>query len=721
LLLLAALMLLQITPLPPGLVRFLSPTAYAYYQPLLDVYPKDAWLTLSLNSSATLQHLLLFVTGILLYISVILLFAKNLLLRPFIVIFVIVATAIAVLAIIQRVVTPDMLLFIRKTPAGMPFGPWINPNQFCGYIELVAPLALGLCMFYRPRRHHSDNHRERFIHFFSTSGTNKHLWLLIILFIMILAATLTLSRGGIASLFCSLLLFQILYLSKKRSRSYFGVTLLVFAFCLVFTWVGWGSVSAEFNQTVDTKGNIRDDRITLWSDSARLIGDFPVFGSGFGSFVNVYPLYKTLKNPLVYEHPHNEYFETLTDGGIIGAALVLWFLAALFRHAWKNIRLRRNRYPILLGIAGLSGISATLMHGVTDFNMHNPAIFLLFYLLCGLTVATVNIRFEMNECRTLLPVRPLSSNAFYGASSVLAIAAVALLLSGQAIARHMEGKNAQVYVSPQLKRDKLESLVNTWRSIVHLDPLESRHRYQLASIEWYLGEKSQAARGFWRAAMLNPMEGAYLQRVGYLQDNAQVGKRLILDGAKRSLRRSDLAASLAEYLLRTGEQSEAVEIIKKSLAEEPSSWKKWIILMDSYSFPPEDIADLLPPEEAGPWFNIGSFRMQSNRPDDARPYFTTALEIMERHEREVYPEYWHSQICAYFARAGQAPEMLGRALRLAMQNWPYVLRFRMQLGDYYLAQGFTARAIDAYRSVLEIHPRYPAAVEKLKELRADIP
>ena len=721
LLLLAALMLLQITPLPAGLVRFFSPTTYAYYQALLPVYPDDTWITLSLNCGATLRRLLLLITGILLYVSVVLLFAKSFLLRHFIVAFIIIATVIAVLAIIQRAVMPDMLLFIRETPAGKPFGPWINPNQFAGYIELVAPLALGLCMFYRPRRHHSDNRRERFIHFFNTTGTNKHLWLLAALFIMMLAATLTMSRGGIASLFCSLLLFQILYLSKKKSRSYLGVTLMTVAFCLVFTWVGWGNVSAEFNQTMDAQGNIRDGRITLWSDTTRLIGDFPVFGSGFGSFVNIYPLYKTIKTTFVYEHPHNEYLETLADGGIIGAALILWFLAALFWHVWKQIDMRRSRYPILLGIAGLAGISATLMHGMTDFNMHNPAIFLLFHVLCGLTVATVNIRFEANECQTLLPNRPLPRNALYGASSVLAIAAVAFLLSGQTIARHMKEENGQVYVSPQLKREKLEALADSWRSIVRFDPLESRYRYQLATTEWYLGDKPRAERGFWRAAMLNPLEGAYLQRVGYLQPDPQVGKRLILDGADRSLSRSDLAASLAEYLLRTGSREEAVEIIKKSLTEEPTSWKKWIVILDSYSFASEEIGDLLPPEDAIPWFNIGHYRVQNSRPDDAQLYYTTALEIMERHEREVYPEYWYSQICAYFAREGQSPEMLGRALRQAVQNWPYVPRFRMNLGDYYLAHGFTARAIETYRSVLEINPRSPAALEKLKELRADTP
>jgi len=155
------------------------------------------------------------------------------------------------------------------------------------------------------------------------------------------------------------------------------------------------------------------------------------------------------------------------------------------------------------------------------------------------------------------------------------------------------------------------------------------------------------------------------------------------------------------------------------LVEVPTSWKKFIILMDGYDFPQEEIAALLPPDDAGPSFNIGYFRIQSDRPDDARPYFIRTVEIMEQHEKQIYPEYWHLQICAYFARAGQSPEMLGRALRQAVRNWPYVLHFRMELGDYYLAQGFTARAISTYRSVLEIHPRYPAAMDKLRELNAD--
>ena len=721
LLLLAAFMLLQLLPLPPALLRLLSPAAYAYYQPLLAVYPDDAWVSLSLNNSGTLHQLLLLITGILLYVSTVLFFAENLLLRRFIVIFITVATIISALAIIQLAVSPEMLLFIRKTPAGRPFGPWINCNQFAGYIELVAPLALGLCMFYRPRRHHGDGHRERFINFFSSSGSNKHLILTAALFIMMLALTLSSSRGGLIALFCSLLLFQILYLYKKKSRSYFGIVVLLLAFGLVFAWIGWENLVAQVDSGIDAKGNIRDVRPTLWSDSLRLSGDFIVFGSGFGSFINTYPLYKTLKNPLIYDHPHNEYLEILTDGGIVGGALIAWFLVVLFRHCWQKIRIRRNRYPILLGIAGLCGISAVLIHGITDFNMHNPALFLLFYLLCGLTVATVNIQFEMGECKSLLASRPVSHNIFYGLSTVLAIAMVALLVSGQGVARRIEAKNSKIYVSPQLKKEKLENLATSWRWAVRLDPLESRYHDQLASIQWYMGEKTRAMRAFWLAAIHSPMEGAYLQRVGYLQPDAKIGKRLILDGSRRSLNRANLAAGLADYLLRTGERDEAMEIIKKSIAEEPTSWKKWVTLMDGYNFSEEEITALLPPEDAVPWCNIGYFRMQANRPEDAQIYFIRTVEIMERHENETYPEYWYWRISAYFAREGQSKDMLGRSLRQAVRDWPYIPPFRIKLGDFYLAQGLRSIAISTYRSVLEIHPRYPAAVEKLKELNVELP
>ena len=721
LLLLVAFMALQILPLPQALLRFLSPTAYAYYQPLLAVYPNDAWLSLSLNNSATLHQLLLLATGILLYASAILLFAENLLLRRFTAIFIIVATMVAALAIIQRAVSPEMLLFVRRTPAGMPFGPWINPNQFTGYIELVAPLVLGLCMFYRPRRHSHDSHRERFINFFSSAGSNKHLLLAGALFIMILAVTLSTSRAGLASLFCSLLLFQILYLYKKKSQSYLGIAVLLVAFALVAAWTGWDSLVNQIDDGIDAQGNIRDDRTVLWGDSLRLSRDFIVFGSGFGSFVNTYPLYKTLKNPLIYEHPHNEYLEILTDGGIIGVALVAWFLFALFRHCWQKIRVRRNRYPILLGIAGLCGITATLMHGITDFNMHNTAVFLLFYLLCGLTVATVNIQFTMGECRTLLASPPLSRNIVYVLPTMLAIAMVAVIVSGQTMARYLEAKNAKTYVSPQLKKEKLEKLAASWRWAARLDPLESRYRYQLAGIKWHLDEKAPAIRGFWLAAMRSPMEGVYLQRLGYLQADAKIGKQLILDGARRSLNRADLAAGLAEYLLRTGEQNEAMEIIKKSIDEEPTSWKKWLTLMDGYNFSQEKIIALLPPENASPWFNIGYFRVQNKHTEDAQQYYTRALEIMERHENETYPEYWYSQICAYFTLQGQSREMLGRSLKQAVRDWPYALHFRIRLGDFYLSQGRKAIAISTYRSALEIQPRYPAAIDKLRELNVEIP
>ena len=125
----------------------------------------------------------------------------------------------------------------------------------------------------------------------------------------------------------------------------------------------------------------------------RIIAAFPLFGSGLGTFVSVYPAYEKIAGPeLLLVHAHNDYLEYLAELGVIGFALLVGAVLFIGVSSLRSWRERRN--PDVKGIAlgGIISIAVILVHSLTDFNLHIPANMLLFAVVLALTFVTAFYR-----------------------------------------------------------------------------------------------------------------------------------------------------------------------------------------------------------------------------------------------------------------------------------------------------------------------------------------
>jgi O-antigen ligase len=113
-----------------------------------------------------------------------------------------------------------------------------------------------------------------------------------------------------------------------------------------------------------------------------MIGDFPITGSGFGTFREVFPRYLPRGSVFDWLQAHNDYLEVLLDGGIVALALVAWLAVAYGRRLVRAVR--SSRSPARLGLA--LGIAALAAHAFVDFNHQIPANALLFVTLAALAV-----------------------------------------------------------------------------------------------------------------------------------------------------------------------------------------------------------------------------------------------------------------------------------------------------------------------------------------------
>ena len=121
----------------------------------------------------------------------------------------------------------------------------------------------------------------------------------------------------------------------------------------------------------------------LWSGALPIAKDFPVWGTGYGTYQYVDPLYRadtTLGGHLV-DHVHNDYLEMLVEGGLVGLLLSLLAIGLVFRLGLRAMRQGHSSGGLALG--ALFALTTVVIHSFGDFGIHVPAITLLIIVLCA--------------------------------------------------------------------------------------------------------------------------------------------------------------------------------------------------------------------------------------------------------------------------------------------------------------------------------------------------
>jgi O-antigen ligase len=206
---------------------------------------------------------------------------------------------------------------------------------------------------------------------------------------MAISLILSKSRGGIFSFVVSLAFFCLLlsWGRGNRHRSSWAIGFFLLVVILYVFWIGLDPIIQKFVETKETL----PARTLVWRDTLRLIRDFPICGTGLGSYGLTYTLYKkSYTGPLFYTHAHNDYLELAAETGLVGLVLVIYSIIAFYRQAWACLRLSSStadplRYFLTIGC--LSGVFAILVHALTEFNLQIPANAFYFSFALGLSTS----------------------------------------------------------------------------------------------------------------------------------------------------------------------------------------------------------------------------------------------------------------------------------------------------------------------------------------------
>lgn len=709
-------MVVQLIPLPPPVLKFLSPDTFSLYRDTVWAGGGTGWGPLSVCREATLKDFLRIASYASFYILTVQLLSNRENLKKAVSVIVFLASLIAFFAILQDILSNGRIYWLRKlTNGGTPFGPYVNRDDYAGLMEMLFPIVLSMFLLNRPYTGYVSL-RERIAAAFNQKKTNVYILLGLAAVIIATSVFLSLSRGGIISLSLSIIIFGLLIVNRrKKSRK--GALFIIMAALIVLSvgWFGWGPIMGRFGSIVDAQGNIQEMRLDIWKDCLQIIKHFPLAGTGFGTFVDIYPRYRTISAAGLLEHAHNDYLELISDGGVIGCALMGWFLFTVLYKSFRTSLTRREPYSIYLFLGSLAGLFSMLIHSLTDFNLQIGANGLYFFFLAGLTVSAANTRLREERADTLLGKRKFRRGRLFVAGAVVFLVSSFALNSGILAGNYFSTPVRSGLMQNQLSRNDLADLKTIDQKAALLDPWEGRYHYEIANADWLSLKKTAALAQYREAVRLDPLNAGYLQTLGLALSaigNNTVAGRLLRTGADCDTSNPARYKVYASWLLARGRKADALENMRKAMALAPERTEQYITLMVIYGLSDREIGGALP-ELVRPHIAFGDYLSGIGKDDLAGQEYFTALGYVS-HEKVASPSYF-LHVCNYFEKKGRQGDAL-IVIRKALDALPNNISVTLAAAEAYEKAGIRYKAVEEYRRALVIDPGNTKARSKLNAL-----
>jgi len=258
-------------------------------------------------------------------------------------------------------------------------GTFANRNHYAAYLVICLSVGIGVLI-----ANLSGEKSPSWKHFFR----NLIQWIIsakmalrLGLVIMVIALVLTRSRMGNSAFFVSLLISGAigLLLAKRATKSMviLLVSLIAIDAFIVGTYFGAKHIVEKIAQTsveTEDRGEVAGYALRMWKD-------YPVFGSGLGSFHVVFPRYSAEGTKVSYTHAHNDYLEFAAEVGLLGLSLLGLMVSMSFAVALRAQFQRRDPLMRGLSFSAIMGILALMIHSFVDFNLQIPANALTFMLV----------------------------------------------------------------------------------------------------------------------------------------------------------------------------------------------------------------------------------------------------------------------------------------------------------------------------------------------------
>ena len=372
--------LLQLVPLPMAWWAML-PGHAPFAQVLETAGEAGGWRPLTLHADATQYSWLVLLPCVAVFVA-----ARQLertALRRLVMVFVAVASMEAVFGVLQAGYAPrSPITFGNPWGGGGATGTYINKNHFAALIAMALPMLLALwaiemlpVVTHRGEvlREHPRNADMKFA---------LRALFSILAIVLLIALLLSRSRAGIAA---GLLAFAgaIVALVWRAATVQVKVALALVASGALLLGAYVGLTPALERFAPDAFSMEYRSRMELAGATLKAAFDFLPFGSGLGTFADLFRRYQGGRITGFADHAHNDYAQLILELGVAGLAIII-LLGAAYALRWRSVaRQRSSRRLRFMQVAAGLGMLAMILHGFFDFNFHIPANAIYFSLLAG--------------------------------------------------------------------------------------------------------------------------------------------------------------------------------------------------------------------------------------------------------------------------------------------------------------------------------------------------
>lgn len=380
---------LQLVPLPPPVLRAVSPTAVAVLNQFDLLFAMQGGAhPLSIQPALTWQAFGLFVSFAILLAGLTRLLSVT---GPRWVIGVVttISVLIAIVGIAARALGDPSLVygFWKPIMPGSPFGPFVNRNHFGGWMLMALPLTIAFVCggIARGWRHVKPTLRHRVL-WFGSAEASRLILAGSAAVIMALALVLTMSRSGMAAFAVSLavtggVIAWRMDPTPRRSVAWLYLAALA---ALVIAWVGVDAIAARWGQTNWAEFG---DRRGAWLDAMGIARRFVWTGAGLNTYGTATMFFQQHDLALHYAQAHNDYLQLWAEGGLlIGIPAILLTLAAA-RHI--RVRFREDEPHASIWwtrVGAVTGLMAIALQELVDFSLQMPANAALFIVLLAVAL-----------------------------------------------------------------------------------------------------------------------------------------------------------------------------------------------------------------------------------------------------------------------------------------------------------------------------------------------
>ena len=378
----ALAMTVQLVALPYSLIEQLSPSLDRFLRDYQLAYHPASTHALSIAPPSTLVVLILFLAFSLLLIGLVSAFEKGSLDWTVTQLMGLGAALVAI-GVVQKAfpadtANPTVYGFWQPRHGGNPFGPFINRNHYAGWMVMAMPVVAGyacalLARAERPR-HRGVTMTLRWL---ARVESSRFILVGFCALRMGMALVVTGSRSGVASFAAAIMAFGLLAMRGSRggrARAKIAIYMIV----ILVAAIAWAGIDRTVGRFLVARADA-PSRLVAWHDTSRIIQDFPLAGTGMGTYAQAMLVYQTAGRPRMYAQAHNDSLQIVAEGGALVAIPVLAAMLVVVFGIFRRLRRPDDsalKEPVVVHAA----------QSVVEFSLQIPGNTVLFVLLLAIAL-----------------------------------------------------------------------------------------------------------------------------------------------------------------------------------------------------------------------------------------------------------------------------------------------------------------------------------------------